>query len=1581
MTTPLPVSPAIATIDQNNFLVINWNPPVPTGGYGSYQDWNIWLSNTSPFTPPGVLQLVNGHKPTGLEFTGSTPDSRIFQAQLISSDYGLNMQAEPSAAGVSAGYGNSADWNGSPVLLLFPTTLQATDVTLDHTTLELGQTVTVTLAATYPETSAGANYWRVNWPDNTSTGPLPLNNRSAAKSFTTPGSFDIVVETWNDYSAYTPAVKLYRSLSVPVLVVNQQYNPQAAAQGSLTGTLGFGGTQGFEIVDATSTIVTPQPYSVIARCLARDTVTNELKLLAMTSRYSNASSELGSMALDVFPLEGRPHAKELVVPGQILRVTTNTTVTPVRIITSTLPNVIVGKAMPQFKMQVAGGLAPYAWYNDGTLPEGLQLSIDGTISGTPANLGTFSVNFAVSDSGNPAYIAEVTLPMTVATDLVIITATILNAQVLTPYNQQIAFTGGLAPYTWEIAAGALPVGIVIDPNTGLLHGTPCTYNSTTDYSVSFTATVQVTDAIGAIATKTYTITLSPAALQFGPIDQGRIFVQQDFVLTVPVFGGYSPYTFNPSRFLPGDSYVDPSQVFFSDGRIEFRAGNVNDSPPNPIPGSAVGVHNIAFTLGAIVDSHSNQSSVTGFSYAIGQQISDLRLQDAFFSHYWDNNPSDTYEAVVLAGGSLQGFSLHAATLAPSNGLAADIDPTTTPPQAEVTGPATAFQNSELRFPLQVYSGAVQVATISRPYTLLVHDDSSVAADDIGNIVTFTRTYIVNDFVALNPRKPNWNSPTPNVAPSFSPAPASGSPPVSSVLTAQVAAASSLPTGLSLDANTGLIYGYLLAASTSTSVINYVDSSGLVHGTVTINWSTLFSAFTLVDNGGLDDLQTGQAYAGINAFTSSGPTIIGVSVVNPLPAGLMVTTDGTHVIVSGTPTEAGYFDVWFAATSTNSGTAYAHHRISVDYAVPLVILTTSLPTISASAYSTTLQGVGGIPTYTWSASDGSGPWAGGVAGVSSPFYGLMLNITNGSLSGTLISPPGSSPTDMGNITFTLTDSRLSTATAVLDLGYNNNLRIITNQVATVTNDSDGYSFKVEGAGGIPPYYWQMNSAPLPSGISFDATFPVSAALETITPPGGGWFYGTWVSPSFSGSVTISLTDSTPQTVTKPFTIATGSWDFTINTSGVGQISRGIAYQGTMTAQGTFRTPVQWEIAPSSTYTNLLPTGLSSGLSLQVNGTGGTATIAGIYDSTLVNYPVRVVAVDSVGNTAEAVLMLNTVPHSVTVTTTSLPNAIITPTVSYNYQLTASGGVPFSGPAAPYQWSVSPALPTGLSLATTGPTAGTIIGTASTLFSSTFNFTATDSIGNTSVATPLLFSSQAAGLTITTTQAQLNANQPFSGRAYTMTFVAAGDANTPYTWSVSPSSPNQLPAGLVLAASSATTATVSGTTTATGYNKSVTLRATDHIGAYTEAAFTFTVTAPLVLMSGIDYEDSTLAYFLGYVDNGSVGGITTRPNQSFVVIATGVTSTTAGGLTATVSYSNITATPQTPGTVNGVSAPGVAAIVLSGSGFNQVPGTYSFTFTLTDSGVTKSQTFTWIVYNHGTSLVLAPTSGSLPIQEAS
>jgi len=552
-------SPTIALIDDSNQLTVNWQPYAVSGDYTVYKGWDITINQLAVGAVASQSETL---LTDGLSL--GTVSAREFQEALtVVADYTLDMQA------LSNNYMLALDSTSWDTPHQFPAVFSSANVIFDNTTLLLGQPMTITLQNSY--SGADADSWQVVYPDNTSTGWLPLSTTATVKIFNTPGTFDVIIQTQKDYGTNNPPVKLRRQLTQQVLVMNQQYNSQSSIDDDLTGTLGVAGTQGFEIINVTGGATT-QPYEVVVRAIARDTITNELKLMVATSRYSNASSLLGTMAIDVFPIGGRPHAPEFIAPVFVLETTNSTSSVPVAIQNNdqtlplpSSPSVIaVGKPMStEFKMTAAGGNTPYSWFAQG-LPPGLVMSTDGTISGTPTSLGTFSTTFSVMDSSTPAYIDEATLTFAIPTDLVITTTSVPAAQVGVPYSTPITNTGGLAPYSWNIAAGQVPVGLSIDTLQGTLGGTPCTYNSTTDFKKTYTFTVQVTDAIGSCASKTYNTTLNPMPLQFGALDQPSIVAQEDFTLSVPVFGGQSPYTFvsfaDSGIVGTGLQIVNPSQV-------------------------------------------------------------------------------------------------------------------------------------------------------------------------------------------------------------------------------------------------------------------------------------------------------------------------------------------------------------------------------------------------------------------------------------------------------------------------------------------------------------------------------------------------------------------------------------------------------------------------------------------------------------------------------------------------------------------------------------------------------------------------------------------------------------------------------------------------------------------------------------------------------------------------------------------------------------------------------------------------------------------------------------------------------------
>jgi hypothetical protein len=100
--------------------------------------------------------------------------------------------------------------------------------------------------------------------------------------------------------------------------------------------------------------------------------------------------------------------------------------------------------------------------------------------------GDFSTNVAVVVSSSSVQ------------PLVITTASLPNGNKNVPYSAQINATGGEPAYTWSLSVGTLPSGVTLNPNTGLISGTPTvggTYN----------ITVMVRDQGGRTATKAFKI--------------------------------------------------------------------------------------------------------------------------------------------------------------------------------------------------------------------------------------------------------------------------------------------------------------------------------------------------------------------------------------------------------------------------------------------------------------------------------------------------------------------------------------------------------------------------------------------------------------------------------------------------------------------------------------------------------------------------------------------------------------------------------------------------------------------------------------------------------------------------------------------------------------------------------------------------------------------------------------------------------------------------------------------------------------------------------------------------------------------
>ncbi|WP_082458604.1 putative Ig domain-containing protein [Pedobacter sp. Leaf216] len=227
------------------------------------------------------------------------------------------------------------------------------------------------------------------------------------------------------------------------------------------------------------------------------------------------------------------------------------TVTPaLALAPGALPNGVTGTAYTTNGIPAAtGGTGPYT-YTATSLPPGLTFNpATREITGTPTQIGTYTIPVTVTDANGNTITANYTIKVT--DPLVLPAATLANGTTGTVYPTQTipSATGGSTPYTY--AATGLPPGLTFDPATRAISGTPT-------QAGTFTVPVTVTDADGKTATNNYTIVvvdplLLPAAtLPDGT--EGTVYATQ----TLPsATGGVGPYTYAATN-LPAGLTFNPA---------------------------------------------------------------------------------------------------------------------------------------------------------------------------------------------------------------------------------------------------------------------------------------------------------------------------------------------------------------------------------------------------------------------------------------------------------------------------------------------------------------------------------------------------------------------------------------------------------------------------------------------------------------------------------------------------------------------------------------------------------------------------------------------------------------------------------------------------------------------------------------------------------------------------------------------------------------------------------------------------------------------------------------------------------------
>jgi hypothetical protein len=219
------------------------------------------------------------------------------------------------------------------------------------------------------------------------------------------------------------------------------------------------------------------------------------------------------------------------------------------------------------------------------LPPGLTLSTDGTISGTPTGISSFSYIFTVADSSAPMKTANLLIPLVVAPELLITTVSVPDAHINAPYDVVLEASGS-AVAAWSISSGQMPPGMQLVNPTAT--GAEILGTTTQTGTYTFTLEAKSLNLPPQVVTRAYTMVVdSKAAIATSQLPD--IIRTASYSASLAAVNGTPPYHFTAQTALPsGLSLSDTGQL---SGTTNFPQASfpapfqVMDSAPTPTSSS------------------------------------------------------------------------------------------------------------------------------------------------------------------------------------------------------------------------------------------------------------------------------------------------------------------------------------------------------------------------------------------------------------------------------------------------------------------------------------------------------------------------------------------------------------------------------------------------------------------------------------------------------------------------------------------------------------------------------------------------------------------------------------------------------------------------------------------------------------------------------------------------------------------------------------------------------------------------------------------------------------------------------------
>jgi len=1114
-----------------------------------------------------------------------------------------------------------------------------------------------------------------------------------------------------------------------------------------------------------------------------------------------------------------------------------------------------------------------------TLPAGITLATNGTLSGTPTQSGTFPIVVTATDA-NGCTGTGTTYTLVIGCQTITVTnPATTTGTVNVAFSQTFTASNTIGAVTFTTAS-TLPAGLSLSTG-GVLSGTPT-------QTGSFPIVVTATDANGCSGSgATYTLVIGCQTITVTNPATNTGTVNAAFSQTFTASNTIGAVTFTTAS-------TQPAGLALSTGGVLSGTPTQNGSFPIVVtatdangctgsgatytltigcqvitvtnPATTTGTVNTAFsqtftagnTVGAVTFTLNSGTLPTGLSLSTGGVLSGTPTQSGSFPITVKATDANGCFGVGATYTLVIGCQTITVTNPVNNTGTINVPFSETFTAGNTIGAVTFTLNSgTLPTGLSLSTGGILSGTPTQPGSFPITVKATDANGCFGVSATYTISIACQTITVGNPTSNSNAAGTPLVAANFTFTQTGG------IGTTNFTTASTLPTGVTLSTG-GVLQGTPTQGGSFPITVTATDSNGCT-GLSSGYILTITCPVITVTNPGVNTGTVDAAFS--QTFTQSGGQgTITWSVSGALPNGITLSTSSG--VLSGTPTQPGSFPITVTATDQNGCTGTGATYILTIACQTITVTNPGVTTGTVDApfsQTFTQSGVGTHTPATFTINTGTLP------------SGLSLS-TAGVLSGTP-GQPGSFP-----ITVKVTDVNGCTgigATYTLNIACQT-ITVTNPGVTTGTVDAAfSQTFTQTGVGTHTPATFTINSGTLPSGLTLSsagvlsgtpgqpgsfpitvkvtdvngcsgigATYNLNIACQTITVTNPGVTTGT-AGQAFSQTFTqTGVGTHTPATFTTASTLPTG---FSLSTAGV--------LAGTTTQHGSF--PIVVTVTDSngctgtgSTYTLVIACNTIT-VTNPVNTTGTVASpfsetftssgtlgtpsyttastlptgltlhsSTGVLDGTPTQsglFPIVVTVTDSNGCTGSgATYNLNIACNVITVTNPGVNTG--TAGVAFSQTFTQTGG------NGTITWSEVGALPSGITLSSS---TGTLFGTTSQVGSFPITVTATDSNGCTGNSSyTLTINCQ----TITVTNPGQTSVQ--AGVALDVVFTATGILGTA-TWTET----GALPTGITLVSG---TGHLQGTTTQIG-SFPITVKATDTNGCFGTSSYTLTVTCPVITVS--------------------------------------------------------------------------------------------------------------------------------------